>query len=66
MSDGPKVSISVNDQVLEPLDPLFPNEADKNGKLIPSEWSGKTVQRLLVPTKLEFAAGIFGMVEVLK
>ena len=63
MSHGPKVSIKVNRQILEAIDPLFPEEADANGKLIPSEWSGRTVQRLLAPTKLEFAAGISGLVE---
>lgn len=63
MSGDHAVSLKVNGRPLEPIDPLFPDEADTNGRLVPSEWSGKTVQRLLLPTQLDLGGGVSGFVE---
>ena len=49
--------ICVGDQELQPFDPLFLAEADKNGRLPePREWDGKTVHILLKST-LDLSAG---------
>jgi hypothetical protein len=63
MSGENAVSLKLNSRQLEPIDPLFPEEADANGRLVPSEWSGKKVQRLLAPTSLDLGSGVSALVE---
>ncbi len=57
------VSLKVNGRELKPIDPLFPEEADANGRLMPSEWTGRTVQRLLSPTLLDLGGGASATIE---
>lgn len=53
------VNLYINDDKVEPIDPLFISEAVENGSLSNiEEWDGKTVNLLMEDTKLDLSEGI--------
>ncbi len=53
------LSIQINDKGIEPIDPLFMEEAQTNGSLSdPQHWTGREVQLLLSDQELPLSDGI--------